>query len=301
MRAGTNAFVGNLFNALDDGRIPSSMEDLEGVKAVDNTETVAGALESRISPSHLERLPSAGAQDWEDEVEEEESSDDDRNHKHRRRVSRSRSTDRINEPNNNVSRYNNNGGSSNDLKRPAGDHGRGVGQYDRDRPSKFERRGGRDAGGGRFSNGGDQAERGAASRSGGPPFRGDAPNMRLDGIRMGRGRGVGNWVGPMPPPFGDAPPLLPPTAGFFPNGRGLGGRGAGWPGGFGHMGGMGAASLEHSHAGRGPPGVMNLGMGMGIGPVRPRCLDFEERGFCLRGDLCPMDHGSHIVVEDVQV
>lgn len=66
------------------------------------------------------------------------------------------------------------------------------------------------------------------------------------------------------------------------------------------MGGMGAGSLEHSHAGRGPPGVMNLGMGMGIGPVRPRCLDFEERGFCLRGDLCPMDHGSHIVVEDVQ-
>ncbi|KAF1859839.1 hypothetical protein Lal_00028022 [Lupinus albus] len=32
-----------------------------------------------------------------------------------------------------------------------------------------------------------------------------------------------------------------------------------------------------------------------------RCRDFEERGFCLRGDLCPMEHGvNRIVVEDVQ-
>ncbi|XP_073396925.1 zinc finger CCCH domain-containing protein 27 isoform X1 [Physcomitrium patens] len=268
-------------------------EDLAGVKLLDNTESLTGAAEIRISPSHVERLPSAGAQDWEDELEEEESSDDDRNHKHRRRVSRSRSADRVDEPN--VSRYS--GGGSNDLKRQAGDHRRGGGQSDRERSLKFDRRSGRDAGG-RFSNG-DQAERGLI-RGGGPPFRGDAPNVRLDGVRMGRGRGAGNWAGPIPPPFADAPPLLPPNAGFFPNGRGLGGLGTGWPGGFGHMGGMGAGSLELSHGGRGPPGVMNLGMGMGIGPVRPRCLDFEERGFCLRGDLCPMDHGSHIVVEDVQ-
>lgn len=34
----------------------------------------------------------------------------------------------------------------------------------------------------------------------------------------------------------------------------------------------------------------------------PRCGDFEERGFCLRGDMCPMEHGiNRIVVEDVQV
>ncbi|XP_024369007.1 zinc finger CCCH domain-containing protein 27 isoform X2 [Physcomitrium patens] len=290
---GTKLFIVNLFHALDDGTIPSGMEDVAGVKPLHNTESLAGAAETRISPSHVERLPSAGAQDWDDELEEEESSDDDRNHKHRRRVSLSRSADRVDEPN--VSRYN--GGGSNDLKRQAGDHGRGGGQFDRERSSKFDRRTGRDAGG-RFSNG-DQAERGLI-RGGGPPFRGDAPNVRLDGVRMGRGRGAGSWAGPMPPPFVDAPPPLPPNAGFFPNGRGLGGRGVGWPGGFGHMGGMGAGSLELSHGGRGPPGVMNLGMGMGIGPVRPRCLDFEERGFCLRGDLCPMDHGSHIVVEDVQ-
>ncbi|XP_027075253.1 zinc finger CCCH domain-containing protein 41 [Coffea arabica] len=38
-----------------------------------------------------------------------------------------------------------------------------------------------------------------------------------------------------------------------------------------------------------------------LGISRPRCRDFEERGFCLRGDMCPMEHGvNRIVVEDVQ-
>ncbi|XP_074285201.1 zinc finger CCCH domain-containing protein 41 isoform X2 [Silene latifolia] len=44
---------------------------------------------------------------------------------------------------------------------------------------------------------------------------------------------------------------------------------------------------------------MNPSMNMGI--QRQRCRDFEERGFCLRGDMCPMEHGvNRIVVEDVQ-
>ena len=39
-----------------------------------------------------------------------------------------------------------------------------------------------------------------------------------------------------------------------------------------------------------------------VGMPRQRCRDFEERGFCLRGDMCPMEHGmNRIVVEDVQV
>ncbi|XP_078428409.1 zinc finger (CCCH-type) family protein / RNA recognition motif (RRM)-containing protein isoform X2 [Wolffia australiana] len=38
-----------------------------------------------------------------------------------------------------------------------------------------------------------------------------------------------------------------------------------------------------------------------VGVPRQRCRDFEERGFCLRGDMCPMEHGvNRIVVEDVQ-
>ena len=41
---------------------------------------------------------------------------------------------------------------------------------------------------------------------------------------------------------------------------------------------------------------------LNIGIPRQRCRDFEERGFCLRGDMCPMEHGvNRIVVEDVQV
>ncbi|CAL5325281.1 unnamed protein product [Camellia sinensis] len=40
---------------------------------------------------------------------------------------------------------------------------------------------------------------------------------------------------------------------------------------------------------------------LNIGIPRQRCRDFEERGFCLRGDVCPMEHGvNRIVVEDVQ-
>ncbi|KAG0500250.1 hypothetical protein HPP92_000322 [Vanilla planifolia] len=40
---------------------------------------------------------------------------------------------------------------------------------------------------------------------------------------------------------------------------------------------------------------------LNLGLPRQRCRDFEERGFCLRGDMCPMEHGvNRIVVEDVQ-
>uniref|UniRef100_A0A2P2M2H3 Rrm/rnp domain n=2 Tax=Rhizophora mucronata TaxID=61149 RepID=A0A2P2M2H3_RHIMU len=45
--------------------------------------------------------------------------------------------------------------------------------------------------------------------------------------------------------------------------------------------------------------TVNSSLTMGI--PRQRCKDFEERGFCLRGDMCPMEHGvNHFVVEDVQ-
>nr|GEZ49091.1 zinc finger CCCH domain-containing protein 41 [Tanacetum cinerariifolium] len=46
---------------------------------------------------------------------------------------------------------------------------------------------------------------------------------------------------------------------------------------------------------------INPSMNMGLGLARQRCRDFEEQGFCLRGDMCPMEHGvNRIVVEDVQ-
>ncbi|KAM0033729.1 putative transcription factor C3H family [Helianthus debilis subsp. tardiflorus] len=40
---------------------------------------------------------------------------------------------------------------------------------------------------------------------------------------------------------------------------------------------------------------------LNTGLARRQCRDFEEQGFCLRGDMCPMEHGTNrIVVEDVQ-
>ncbi|XP_027357592.1 zinc finger CCCH domain-containing protein 41 [Abrus precatorius] len=40
---------------------------------------------------------------------------------------------------------------------------------------------------------------------------------------------------------------------------------------------------------------------LNVNITRQRCRDFEERGFCLRGDMCPMEHGvNRIVIEDVQ-
>ncbi|KZV43412.1 zinc finger CCCH domain-containing protein 41 [Dorcoceras hygrometricum] len=38
-----------------------------------------------------------------------------------------------------------------------------------------------------------------------------------------------------------------------------------------------------------------------IGIPRGHCRDFEELGFCLRGELCPMEHGvNRIIIDDVQ-
>ncbi|XVF58013.1 hypothetical protein PTKIN_Ptkin07bG0028300 [Pterospermum kingtungense] len=71
---------------------------------------------------------------------------------------------------------------------------------------------------------------------------------------------------------------------------------------FGLMPGIPNSGLESLHP-IGLQGVlrppMNSTLNMGI--PRQRCRDFEERGFCLRGDMCPMEHGvNRIVVEDVQ-
>ncbi|KAE8697142.1 putative DNA binding protein [Hibiscus syriacus] len=71
---------------------------------------------------------------------------------------------------------------------------------------------------------------------------------------------------------------------------------------FGLMPGIPNGGLDTLHS-IGLQGVlrppMNSSLNMGI-PLQ-RCRDFEERGFCLRGDMCPMEHGvNRIVVEDVQ-
>ncbi|XP_058799557.1 RNA-binding protein 26 isoform X2 [Phymastichus coffea] len=45
--------------------------------------------------------------------------------------------------------------------------------------------------------------------------------------------------------------------------------------------------------------VSVAGQGGNFGPKR-RCRDFDEKGYCMRGDLCPYDHGiDPVVLEDV--
>ncbi|XP_041842836.1 RNA-binding protein 26 isoform X2 [Melanotaenia boesemani] len=49
--------------------------------------------------------------------------------------------------------------------------------------------------------------------------------------------------------------------------------------------------VDHGPFNRGPPPQQ-----------RKRCRDYDEKGFCMRGDMCPFDHGSDpVVVEDVNL
>ncbi|CAI2169616.1 3033_t:CDS:2 [Funneliformis geosporum] len=59
-----------------------------------------------------------------------------------------------------------------------------------------------------------------------------------------------------------------------------------------------------SERGGGRSGPMVVNRGSGYSDVRPgrrqRCRDYDEKGYCMRGDLCPFDHGvDRIVVDDV--
>ncbi|XP_050224490.1 zinc finger CCCH domain-containing protein 41 [Mercurialis annua] len=71
---------------------------------------------------------------------------------------------------------------------------------------------------------------------------------------------------------------------------------------FGLIPGIPSGGLDALHS-IGLPGTLRptVNSSLNLGILRPRCRDFEERGFCLRGDMCPMEHGvNRIVVEDVQ-
>ncbi|KAJ4790889.1 Zinc finger CCCH domain-containing protein 27 [Rhynchospora pubera] len=73
-----------------------------------------------------------------------------------------------------------------------------------------------------------------------------------------------------------------------------------WPG-YGFVPGIGTGIIEAMHH---PcpmgPGMVGPAM-MELGLPRQRCPDFEELGYCLRGDMCPLEHGvNRIVVDDVQ-
>lgn len=262
-------------------------------------------MELRVpSPKPLGPSPPDCASDPE-EKELTDEDDDDRNHKHRRREQRSQSLDRdssdqvYTRPFRKRNKPFENGHSFRDNESQASENWKNynISPLEKDLATRFERR------------------RPGLSSLPRPPLDLN-PRIRANqtffgdpGSGRGRGRDPVSWnrdsrfsavdiasqmvqPGPIPP-------------GLFA-GRGLSSvsnsQNASW-GAFGLLPGVPNGGIDpiHSFGLQGalrPP--LNSSLNMGI--TRQRCRDFEERGFCLRGDMCPMEHGvNRIVVEDVQV
>ncbi|XP_068637278.1 zinc finger CCCH domain-containing protein 27-like isoform X2 [Aristolochia californica] len=262
----TKTFITKLFQALEDGSIIASERVL-------------------CSSEHQSDL---------EEKEVSEDDDDDRNHKHRRRDTRVLSTDKDvqeqvmqkrnrkrDKPYENGQMFSASDPPSSDFHR---DHGLTAGES-----VKYDKR----------LRGFGQLPR--------PPqvlshmSRGLHSLFDLSHFPVGRGRGHNSvpWsqrgtVDTLD--FASQMAARGPTPGLFAAST----QNASW-GPFGLIG-MPSGSLDTLH----PLGLhgtirppMNPALNMGV--PHQRCRDFEERGFCLSGDMCPMEHGvNRIVVEDVQ-
>ncbi|CAL5017290.1 unnamed protein product [Urochloa decumbens] len=229
---------------------------------------------------------SEAATDTED-FEISDDDDDDRNHKHRKREARPQSDDNTEEQHPGISikkrsRVSDNG-------QPFGRAGF-QGEAQKDFVPKFKRRPGAGA----------HSRVPRANQS----FRADSSGSAAARPPRGRGRNGAPWT-QHDPRFNTldmmdfasqmAPQGPPAHPSLF--------MGAAMPSGpYGFMPGMPHGILDPIHplGMQGPiqPAVSPL---IDLGMPRQRCRDFEERGFCLRGDMCPMEHGvNRIVVDDMQ-
>lgn len=313
------SFVTELFQALEDGSVARPDENSDAIKKSDPLQsTVTGnTVQPKCSSQKEDSLTSSG-QRSDSEDKEVSDDDDDRNHKHRRRDIRPNSSD------NNVE----------DIRRPSRKRSK---PYDdgpflesnprfnetrkeynttseRDASSKFERRRGGFAPMVRAP-----LEFGPRTRVNqtlrtdpGPRFDLSTTICRPPVLGRGRGRSSLPWSHNEsrfnPPDTLDFASQMGPQGSRHPNlfmGTGLPSaastQNAPW-GAFGFIPGIPNRILDPllplNLQGTFPPAInppLNLGM------PRQRCRDFEEQGFCLRGDMCPMEHGvNRIVVEDVQ-
>ncbi|KAH7851723.1 hypothetical protein Vadar_015740 [Vaccinium darrowii] len=230
-----------------------------------------------------------------EEKEITDDEDDDRNHKHRRRETRSQSLERDSaeqvltrpyrkryKPFENGHLYRDNNSQSSETWKSYN-----MSPLEKDLSSKFEKR--RPG----FSN---------FSRA---PNRVNQSSSGELGPGRGRGRESGLW-GPRDPRFSNvdiASQMIPQGSSLFA-GRGLpnvpNSQGGSWSA-FGLIPGIPNGGMDTLHS-LGLQGALGPSISpLNIGLPRQRCRDFEERGFCLRGDMCPMEHGvNRIVVEDVQ-
>ncbi|XP_040379218.1 zinc finger CCCH domain-containing protein 27 isoform X2 [Oryza brachyantha] len=218
--------------------------------------------------------------------------DDDRNHKHRKREARPQSFDENTEQSP--------GGLLKKRQKISGGAD-SHGEAQKDFLPKFKRR------------------PGAGAHSRGPrvnqPFRSDSSSSVAPRPPMTRGRGRNGAPWTQHEPRFNTLDMIdfasqmasqgPPTHPNLFMGAALPGGGSaqnGSWGPYGFMPGMPNGMLDPIHplGIQGPiqPAISPL---IDLGMPRQRCRDFEERGFCLRGDMCPMEHGlNRIVVEDMQ-
>ncbi|KAJ7521610.1 hypothetical protein O6H91_19G061200 [Diphasiastrum complanatum] len=338
---GTRGFVVKLFHALEEESVLNSGEDADVVIQNDGgLGTVhVDANEPKGSP-HPERMSSTAVHRLGDEVHDETSDDedDDRNHKHRRRVSRSRSSDgdRAGEEESGRMAYRKHE-RLDTLQQPMRENERHMfedhrasSNVDRDGILKYCRRMPKEHGLGPHSRLNLEGQRGGGASRAGSQYLSNSPGTGTrflvphisprGGMSRGRGPGSGTWLPHeqlLVPLLPDGPDFRsqaiaqgPPNANSYAN-RGISVRGGApqrpW-GGFTPSSAISNGSLEHLHPlNPGMQGVRGAticsapGNVIGMPIPRTRCLDFEERGYCLRGDLCPMEHGANrIVVEDVQ-
>ncbi|XP_042498449.1 zinc finger CCCH domain-containing protein 27-like isoform X2 [Macadamia integrifolia] len=312
---GTKSFITKLFQVLEGGSIVAPAESLDAIQKVQPHPSFIAE-----DPAELKILSPKpeGLSPEEKEVSDDE--DDDRNHKHRRRESRSQSFDKdaqeefLSRPNRKRNKPCENGQLyvESDPQPSETRKEYNFSHSERDLSAKFEKR-----------------RPGMAVQPCGPldldqrmrvnqAFRGEtgarfdlSASLGRPSLGRGRGRNSGPWsqhdsrfssvdmldFALQMAPQGAAPSLF--------SGRGLPNAGNAQSGSwsaFGLIPGMPNGSLDTFHP-LGLQGTLrpSINPSLSIGIARQRCKDFEERGFCLRGDMCPMEHGvNRIVVEDVQ-
>ncbi|KAG2571742.1 hypothetical protein PVAP13_7KG119055 [Panicum virgatum] len=254
-------------------------------------ETSSPALDAdRIeAPSPKEENNSTNSEAATDTEDIEISDDDDRNHKHRRREARPQSDENTEEQHPGISLKKRGRVSGNGQ--PFGGAG-SQGEAQKDFVPKFKRRPGTGA----------HSRASRVSQS----FRSDssASGAARPPMARGRGRNGAPWT-QHDPRFNnlDMMDFASQMASQGPPAHPSLFMGAALPSGpYGFMPGMPHGILDPIHplGMQGPiqPTVSPL---IDLGMPRQRCRDFEERGFCLRGDMCPMEHGiNRIVVDDMQ-
>ncbi|KAM6572332.1 hypothetical protein CsatA_016412 [Cannabis sativa] len=256
-------------------------------------------MELKISSPKIGLSPSDCNSDPE-EKEVSDDDDDDRNHKHRRRDARSQSLERDtidqaftkpfrkrNKPFQNGNHFRENDSQASAPWRNFNSNPLENGKFDKRRPGHA-----------------------SLPRSALDVNQRIWPNQTFSGdpgLARGRGRDLGTW-NQRDPRFGSdiasqvVQGSIPPS--LFA-GRGLpnvsNAQNASWNA-FGLIPGIPNGGMDTIHSiGLQGPLRPPIHSSLSIGIPRQRCRDFEERGFCLRGDMCPMEHGvNRIVVEDVQ-